>query len=93
MLPLIPIFAGLSALGSLTGGATAVAKMVSEFNRTSPTHLGKGLYLTPHKDGNYKITSGNGLYLEPYKIKSGNGLYLGPYKGGSNKRTRNNKKN
>lgn len=78
MLPLIPIFAGLSALGSLTGGASAVAKIVSEFNRTSPTHLGKGLYLTPHKGRSYKIMSGNGLYFNPYK-------------GGSNKRTKNTK--
>lgn len=78
MLPLIPIFAGLSALGSLTGGAAAIAKMVGEFNRTSPTHLGKGLYLAPYKGESYKITSGKGL---------------APYKGGSNKRMKNKKKN
>ncbi|VVC35189.1 Hypothetical protein CINCED_3A000988, partial [Cinara cedri] len=59
MLSLIPIFAGLSALSSLTAVAAVVAKTVIEFNRTSPTHLGKGLYLAPHKSGSYKITSGN----------------------------------
>jgi len=71
MLPLIPIFAGLSALGSLTGGAAAVAKIVTEFNRSSPTHLGKGLYLTPHKGGSFKIVKGKGLYQAPYKSGGG----------------------
>lgn len=67
MLPLIPIFAGLSALGSLTGGVASVAKAVGEFNRTTPTHLGRGLYLAPHKGGQYKIVRGSGLYLAPHK--------------------------
>jgi hypothetical protein len=67
MLPLIPIFAGLSALGSLTGGIAGVVKTVNEFNRTTPSHLGKGLYLAPYKGGSFKIQKGKGLYLAPYK--------------------------
>jgi hypothetical protein len=67
MLPLIPIFAGLSALGSLTGGIASVVKTVKEFNRTTPSHLGKGLYLAPYKGGSYKIQKGKGLYIAPYK--------------------------
>ena len=55
VLPLIPIFAGLSALGALTGGVANVVKVANEFNRNKPSHLGKGLYLTPYKGNSYKI--------------------------------------
>lgn len=58
VLPLIPIFAGLSALGALTGGVANVVKMANEFNRNSPSHLGKGLYLSPYKGNSYKIGTG-----------------------------------
>ena len=51
LLPLIPIFAGLSALGALTGGVANVVKVANEFNRNSSSHLGKGLYLSPYKSG------------------------------------------
>jgi hypothetical protein len=67
MLPLMPIFARLSALGSLTGGIAGVVKTIKEFNRTTHSHLGNGLYLAPYKGGSYKIQKGNGLYLAPYK--------------------------
>jgi len=67
MLPLIPIFAGLSALGSLTGGIAGVVKTAREFNRTAPSHLGNGLYLAPYKGGSYKVQKGKGLYVAPYK--------------------------
>ncbi|KAF0749876.1 Uncharacterized protein FWK35_00018420, partial [Aphis craccivora] len=50
VLPLIPIFAGLSALGALTGGVANVVKVANEFRRNVPSHLGNGLYLTPHKN-------------------------------------------
>lgn len=66
MLPLIPIFAGLSALGALTGGIANVVKTVSEFNRNEPSHLGRGLYLAPNKGGEYKIEKGRGLYLSSH---------------------------
>lgn len=69
MLPLIPIFAGLSALGSLTGGIASVVKTVNDMrsNRNMPIHLGKGLYLAPYKNNTYQIRKGDGLYLTPYK--------------------------
>lgn len=69
VLPLIPIFAGLSALGALTGGVANVVKVASEFNRNTPSHLGKGLYLTPYKGNSYKI--GSGLYVAPFKSGGG----------------------
>ncbi|VVC35992.1 Hypothetical protein CINCED_3A008176 [Cinara cedri] len=80
MLQLIPIFAGLPALSSLAGGAASVAKAIGEFNRTKPTHLGNGLYLTPHKGSKYKITGGEGLFLGSYKNTHGEGLFLAPHK-------------
>ncbi|KAL4143971.1 hypothetical protein QTP88_006216 [Uroleucon formosanum] len=57
VLPLIPIFAGLSALGALTGGVGNIVKVVKELNsgKNIPVHLGRGLYLTPHKGTSYKI--------------------------------------
>ena len=69
VLPLIPIFAGLSALGALTGGVANVVKLASEFKRNTPSHLGRGLYLAPYKGNSYKI--GSGLYLAPYKRGGG----------------------
>lgn len=74
LLPLIPIFAGLSALGSLAGGAAGIAKAVNDSKaaqkslQESERHnrmmeavaLGKGLYIRPHKRG-------TGLYLNPSK--------------------------
>jgi len=80
VLPLIPIFAGLSALGALTGGVGNIVKVVNDLNsgKNTPIHLGKGLYLTPHKGGSYKILKGNDL---------------APYKGGSVKKTRKTIKN
>lgn len=76
MLPLIPIFAGLLALGSLTGGIASVIKTVNDIrsNINIPytyiigIHLGKGQYLAPYKNNTYQIQKGNGLYLASYKI-------------------------
>lgn len=65
VLPLIPIFAGLSALGALSGGIANVIKVANELKSAkNPATLGKGLYLRPYKNG-------QGLYLEPYKRGSG----------------------
>jgi len=55
VLPLIPIFAGLSALRALTGGVANVVNVAYEFNRNTSSHLGKELYLTPYKGNSYKI--------------------------------------
>lgn len=75
-LPLIPIFAGLSALGALSGGAAGIAKAVNDAKaareqlQESQRHNkameaiavgGKGLYLKPYK-------SGLGLFLRPASI-------------------------
>lgn len=79
VLPLIPIFAGLSALGALVGGTSSVIKTMNETKQAkealneSQRHnrmmeavaLGK------------QPTTGAGLYLKPYK--QGYGLYLKPY--------------
>lgn len=81
VLPLIPIFAGLSALGALVGGSASVAntvinaknakKSLSEAQRHNETMeaiaLGKS------------SKTGSGLFLSPYK--KGFGLYLAPYIG------------
>ncbi|KAE9523775.1 hypothetical protein AGLY_015835 [Aphis glycines] len=69
VLPLIPIFAGLSALGALTGGVSNVFNVANEFKSNVPSHLGNGLYLTPYKGNSYKI--GDGLYITPYKNGGG----------------------
>lgn len=72
ILPLIPIFAGLSAAGALAGGASGIAKAIiaakdakkqlDENKRHNQTMesiaMGRGLYLKPHKRG-------LGLYLHP----------------------------
>ncbi|KAL4105293.1 hypothetical protein QTP88_020544 [Uroleucon formosanum] len=74
VLPLIPIFAGLSALGALTGGVANVVKVANEFNRNAPSHLGKGLYLTPYKGNSYKIGSGSTPYKSGGGIKTNNSI-------------------
>lgn len=72
ILPLIPIFAGLSALGALGGGAAGIAKAViaakeatnqlkesKKHNRTMESiAMGRGMFLKPHK-------TGLGIYLNP----------------------------
>lgn len=75
ILPLLPIFAGLSALGTLAGGAAGIAKAVhdakigrqqlTEANRHNKTM--EAIALTK---------SGKGLHLKPYR--TGFGLYLKP---------------
>lgn len=66
VLPLVPIFAGLSAVGALTGGAAGIAKAINDASAArkqleeSKRHnkvmenvsIGKGLYLKPYKTGN-----------------------------------------
>jgi len=68
VLPLIPIFAGLSALGALTGGVANIVKVANEFKRNTSSHLGNGLYLTPYKGNSYKIGT---VRLTPYKSGGG----------------------
>lgn len=76
-LPLIPLFAGLSALGALGGGAAGIAKAVNDakaarkqfqeavrHNKTMEAiAMGKGMYLAPYRKG-------MGMYLRPYQKKN-----------------------
>lgn len=75
VLPLIPIFAGLSALGSLAGTAAGIAKAVNDVkaNRELLTETNR------HNKNMEAIAmgkSGSGIYLKPYR--KGLGLYLRP---------------
>lgn len=79
ILPLIPLFAGLSALGALAGGAGGIVKAVNDadsakkrlneaqrHNQTMEAIAlrGKGLYLKPYRRG-------YGLFLEPKNCHQG----------------------
>uniref|UniRef100_A0A8D8WN81 Phospholipase A2-like domain-containing protein n=1 Tax=Cacopsylla melanoneura TaxID=428564 RepID=A0A8D8WN81_9HEMI len=60
----IPILAGLSALGSLAGGVSGIAKAIADFRAVSnsgsitPIKSGQGLYIKPYRNG-YGIISKN----------------------------------
>lgn len=73
ILPLIPIFAALSALGSLGGGAAAIAKAVGNAKAAAQDLKEK----ERHNRAMESVALGKGLYLGPYK--RGFGLYLRPY--------------
>lgn len=73
ILPLIPIFAALSALGSLGGGAAAVAKAVGDAKAAAKDLKEK----ERHNKAMESVALGKGLHLGPYK--RGFGLYLSPY--------------
>lgn len=73
ILPLIPIFAGLSALGALAGGASGIAKAVTNA-RAAKQQLNEA---QRHNRSMESIALGKGMYLQPYK--SGLGLFLRPY--------------
>lgn len=70
ILPLIPIFAGLSALGALSGGAAGIASAVNSAKNAKA----KLIESTRHNKAMEDIAMGKGLYLKPYK--TGLGLYL-----------------
>lgn len=80
ILPLIPIFAGLSALGALVGGSASVANAVVSANnakrnfKEAQRHNETLEAIALGKRSKAKSKSGNGLYLKPYK--TGLGLYL-----------------
>lgn len=71
-LPLIPIFAALSAIGALSGGAASIAKAVNAA-KTASENLKEA---QRHNQMMESIAMGKGLYLKPYK--SGLGLFLAP---------------
>lgn len=73
VLPLVPIFAGLSALGSLVGGSANIVRAIKSTNDGRKA-------LKSGQTGIVKVgksKTGEGLYLKPYK--HGYGLYLKPY--------------
>lgn len=73
VLPLIPIFAGLSALGALVGGAAGVTKAVND-SQAAKKQFAESLR---HNQMMEAIAlRGKGLYLKPYK--TGMGLHLPP---------------
>lgn len=78
LLPLVPIFAGLSALGTLAGGTTAIvraigaAKEAKEELKESQRHNN-----VMESIAIGRTRQGEGLYMRPYK--TGYGLYLQPY--------------
>lgn len=65
LLPLIPIFAGLSAAGSLSGGVAGIIKAINEYKegkkrlaelkrhneKIEAMCIGKGVHLKPHENG------------------------------------------
>lgn len=62
-LPLIPIFAGLSALGGLAGGAAGIAKAVNDY-KVAKNQLKEN---ERHNKVMEAISIGKGLHLKPYK--------------------------
>lgn len=66
LLPLIPIFAGLSALGSLAGGVASIVRTIKGVKKANAGKTGATLQLSSK--------SGCGLYLKPYR--SGMGLFM-----------------
>lgn len=73
-LPLLPILAVLSAVGSLSGGAAGVVKAIND-SRVAKQQLEENKRHNQALEG-IKIKQGNGLYLQPYK--KGFGLFLKP---------------
>jgi len=66
ILPLLPILAGLSALGSVAGGAATVAKVIKEDQAAKKA-------LEESKRHNRMIEAaalGRGLHLKPYSSKA-----------------------
>lgn len=74
-LPLIPLLAGLSATGTLAGGAAGVYKALNEV-KSFKQQLDEN---KRHNKTMEAIALGKGLHLKPYK--TGLGLHLKPYKG------------
>lgn len=76
-IPLIPLFAGLSALGGLAGGAAGIAQAVNKA-KASQKLLEEAQRHNKVMEDVALSKKGQGLYLKPYK--KGMGLYLKPYK-------------
>ncbi|CAB3252880.1 unnamed protein product [Arctia plantaginis] len=68
-LPIVPIFAGLSAAGSLAGGAAAIAKAINAY-KTAKKQL---LEAKRHNKEMEALFIGRGLHIKHYK--DGLGIY------------------
>lgn len=78
LLPLVPIFAGLSALGSLAGGSAALVRTIGKANEAKKQLAeNKRHNKTMEAIAIGKSSLGEGIYLRPYK--NGYGLFLNPY--------------
>lgn len=69
-LPLIPIFAGLSAAGSLAGGAAGIAKAINDY-KAAEKRLDE---LKRHNEKIESLSIGKGLNVKP--LKEGFGIYV-----------------
>lgn len=69
-LPLIPIFAGLSAAGSIAGGVAGITKTVNDYIEAKK-QLDE---LKRHNQQMEALCIGKGLHLKPYK--NGLGIYI-----------------
>lgn len=74
---LIPLFAGLSAMGALAGGTAGVVKAINSV-KTAENQLKEA---QRHNKTMEAIAIGKGLNLKPYK--KGYGIFLKPYKSGA----------
>lgn len=70
VLPLIPIFAGLSALGSIVGGTSSIVKAINEYKNAHNQMEEK----KRHNEKMEAIAMGKGYFLKPYK--NGYGFFL-----------------
>lgn len=80
ILPLVPIFAGLSALGALMGGTASVANAVMTTNNAKKKIAENKRHneiMEAISLGKSNKRNGKGVFLAPYK--KGFGLYLNPY--------------
>lgn len=89
ILPLIPIFAGLSALGSIASSVSGIAKAAHDA-KIARKHLEETRRHNKSMENNNNtavpIINGSGLYLKPYQ--KGYGLYLASYNN-TNKQSKN----
>lgn len=69
-LPLIPIFAGLSATGSLAGGIAGITKAINVY-KSAKKQIAE---LRKHNKNPEALCIGKGLHLKPYK--NGLGIYV-----------------
>lgn len=78
VLPLIPIFAGLGALGSIVGSTAGVANAISQAKKAQEDLIESKRHNTMMEAiAIGKKKGGKGFYLRPHK--NGSGFYLAPY--------------